>query len=125
MFGNPTQMTDLSFPINGCQIPMSNGPSGMDRPLRIKNRNICIALPAGIGLDLLRFTDSGCSTTLLRPNAVNIMPVEFDFTSDATHASDIYPLVNFKRNNQSWFLLLEFWHGTTSMNILGFPVSGY
>ena len=99
-FGNPTQLTDFSFPITGSitqyQWAFGDGFTSTDQ-----HPEHLYAAPGWYQVGLTATTDSGCSTTLVRPNAVNIYaaPVA-QFISDATNASDIYPLVNFVNENK-------------------------
>ena len=53
-------------------------------------------------VSLMAVSDSGCITTVTRPNAVHIFtaPVA-DFTDNAGQASDIYPVVNFYNQTAS------------------------
>ncbi|MFN8145353.1 MAG: PKD domain-containing protein [Bacteroidia bacterium] len=114
-FGNPTQMTDLSFPITGV-ITQYQWSFGDGQTTTDQNPEHMYSAPGWYQVGLTATTDSGCSTTLLRPNAVNIYAgPNSDFTSDATHASDIYPLVNFVNETTSpGFYYWNFGDGTTS-----------
>ncbi|MBP6400889.1 MAG: PKD domain-containing protein [Bacteroidia bacterium] len=114
-FGNPTQLTDFSFPITGSitqyQWAFGDGSTSTDQ-----HPEHLYAAPGWYQVGLTATTDSGCSTTLVRPNAVNIYaaPVA-QFISDATNASDIYPLVNFVNETVSpGFYYWSFGDGATS-----------
>ena len=67
-------------------------------------------------VSLTATTDSNCSTTLVRPNAINIYPLpNVYFTSNSTNANDIYPLVNFvNETSSSGFYYWNFGDGDTS-----------
>jgi gliding motility-associated-like protein len=52
--------------------------------------------PGWYQVGLTATTDSGCATTLIRPNALQIYPLPVpQFTNNSVSANDIYPLVNF------------------------------
>lgn len=114
-FGVTTQMTDLSFPITG-NITQYQWAFGDGQTTTDQNPEHLYGAPGWYQVALTATTDSGCSTTLVRPNAVNIYqgPVS-TFISDASHASDIYPLVNFVNETTSpGFYYWSFGDGETS-----------
>ena len=52
--------------------------------------------PGWYEVSLSATTDSGCTTTLIRPNALQVYaPPAPQFLNNATDANDIYPMVNF------------------------------
>ena len=61
-------------------------------------------------------SDSGCATTMIRPNALNIFaPPVADFSTNSSQASDIYPMVNFTNQTSSpGFFFWDFGDSTTS-----------
>lgn len=114
-FGKVTEMTDLSFPITGTilqyQWSFGDGTTSTEQ-----NPEHLYGAPGWYPVGLTVTTDSGCITTVIRPNAVNIYqgPVA-QFSTTAELASDIYPLVNFINETTSQgFYYWNFGDGATS-----------
>lgn len=113
--GTQTQMTDLSYPVTGSIVSYNwtfgdGQTSGDQNPIHLY-RN-----PGWYQVSLTVLSDSGCTTTLTRPNAVQIYAnPDAHFGNNANLASDIYPIVNF--TNQTAALGTYTWHfgdGATS-----------
>ena len=114
--GFPVNFADLTNPVIGSisffQWNFGDGQtSGVQDPVHIYNA------PGWYGVSLTASTDSGCSATLVRPNAVNIFPSPVaDFSSNEDRANDFTPLVNFVNQTVSpGFFYWNFGDGDTSM----------
>ncbi|REK08026.1 MAG: PKD domain-containing protein [Bacteroidetes bacterium] len=114
-FGEFTALTDLSYPVTGSITQYSwsfgDGNTSSDQdPVHFYNS------PGWYQVSLTVTSDSGCVTTLTRPNAVQIYrPPTALFSSSDAQASDIYPLINFYNETGSlgtyqW----DFGDGTTA-----------
>jgi len=113
--GTVVQLTDQSFPITGSIVQYSwnfgDGTNSSDQsPVHL--------YPSWgwYQVSLTVTTDSGCATTLTRPNALQIYKApDALFSSSAEQASDIYPLVNFVNETRSpGFYYWNFGDGTVS-----------
>lgn len=114
-FGFPIQLTSLATPVTGVidQYAWSfgDGSSATDEhPVHLYNS------PGWYSVSLTATTDSGCVTTLTRPNAVHIYnPPDAIFATNSSEASDIYPLINFTNLTTSpGFTYWDFGDGNTS-----------
>jgi len=93
--GTSVQLTSLASPVTGSIVQYNwnfgDGMSSGDQdPLHFYSYS------GWYEVSLSVVTDSGCTTTLSRPNALEIYRApDALFTSSAEQASDIYPLINF------------------------------
>ena len=99
--GKLVNLTDHSQAVTGSivqyQWEYGDGSSGTDQ-----NPQHVYITPGFFQISLTATTDSGCFTTLSRPNAVNIFPLpDVIFTSNASNADDIYPEVTFTNETVS------------------------
>ncbi len=115
--GYPIQLTDLSYPVTGSIVQylwsFGDGSTSVDQsPVHLYSS------PGWYEVALTVVTDSGCATTLSRPNALQIYDApDALFSSTDSEASDLYPLVNF--NNQTGSQAFYYWNfgdGTTSQD---------
>lgn len=94
-YGFPVQLTDQSYAVTGSVVQyqwgFGDGATSADQnPVHLYNR------PGWYQVSLTITSDSGCISTLVRPNALEIFaPPNVQFESNVSAANDIYPLVNF------------------------------
>ncbi len=113
--GTVVQLTDQSFPITG-SIVQYTWNFGDGSSTSAQNPSHLYSSWGWYEVSLTVVTDSGCSTTLTRPNALQIYRApDALFSSSDEQASDIYPLINFVNQTGSpGFYYWNFGDGTVS-----------
>ena len=114
--GFPVNFSDLSDPVVGAmsfyQWNFGDGQTTqVQDPIHVYNA------PGWYSVSLTASNDSGCSATLVRPNAVNIFPSPVAaFSSNENMANDFVPLVNFTNESiNPGFFYWSFGDGDTAM----------
>ena len=93
--GYEVNFSDLSDPVVG-NFTYYNWNFGDGNSTSIQNPVHTYNAPGWYSVSLTATNDSGCTTTFLRPNALQIYPSPVaDFTSNEAQATDFLPLVNF------------------------------
>lgn len=94
--GYPVNFTESTVPVLG-NISFYEWNFGDGNTTNVQNPTHTYSAAGWYSVSLTASNDSGCSATLLRPNAVNIFasPVA-DFVSNESSATDYAPLVNFE-----------------------------
>ncbi len=113
--GYPVNLTDYSQPVTG-NIIQYQWDFGDEQSSTDQNPQHVYNTSGWFQVSLTATTDSGCTTTLSRPNALNIypLPVAF-FSSNAAIADEIYPEVTFvNETNSPGFFYWHFGDGDTS-----------
>ncbi len=113
--GFTVQLTDLSYPLTGSivQYTWSFG-DGLTAP--DKDPVHLYTAPGWYEISLTVVSDSGCTTTLARPNALQIYDApDALFSSSDDQANDIYPLITFmNETGRAGFYYWNFGDGTLS-----------
>jgi gliding motility-associated-like protein len=113
--GTIVQLTDQSFPITGSIVQYTwNFGDGSNSTMQ--NPAHLYSSWGWYEVALTVVTDSGCATTMSRPNALQIYRApDALFTSSAAEANDVYPLVSFVNETRSpGFYYWNFGDGTVS-----------
>jgi gliding motility-associated-like protein len=114
-FGFTVDLSDLSQPVTGSivQYQWSFGDGTISND---QNPTHLYSTYGYFNVSLTVTSDSGCISTLLKPNAINIFaPPKAVFISNAANANDIYPLVNFVNQTVTpGFFYWNFGDGDTS-----------
>jgi gliding motility-associated-like protein len=106
--GYPVNLTDFSQAVTG-SIVQYNWNFGDGSASPDQNPQHTYLSHGWFQVSLTATTDSGCVTTLVRPNALNIYPLPaVNFSSNASESSDVFPQVNFY--NQTGSQGVYFWN---------------